>query len=78
MPACEVISIVSSEPDDNGGDGATTGDSEIIGGLNIALRAERSGKGPGRVYTIEVECSDASGNSTTDTTEVSVSHDKRK
>jgi hypothetical protein len=36
------------------------------------LRAERSGTGSGRIYTITYEAEDASGNITTGTTTVSV------
>ncbi|HET9433357.1 MAG TPA: T9SS type A sorting domain-containing protein, partial [Chitinophagaceae bacterium] len=48
-------------------------DWEITGHNTVNLRAERSGKGSGRIYTITVECADGSGNKTTSTTEVSVS-----
>ena len=42
------------------------------------LRAERSGKGRARTYTITVRCTDASGNSATKTVTVRVPHDQGK
>lgn len=49
-----IVSVDSSEPGD--------GDIEQTGPLSLRLRAERSMRGPGRTYTITVECRDASGN----------------
>jgi hypothetical protein len=37
-------------------------DMEITGALTLNLRAERSGTGHGRTYTITVEAHDAAGN----------------
>jgi hypothetical protein len=45
---------------------------EITGALTVNLRAERSGSGSGRVYTILVEAQDASGNTTRERVTVSV------
>jgi hypothetical protein len=45
--------------------------------LGVRLRAERAGGGTGRVYTINVSCSDASGNTTAGNTTVTVVHDQR-
>jgi hypothetical protein len=42
------------------------------------LRAERSGGGSGRIYTVTVEATDEAGNTTTATTEVTVPHSKGK
>jgi hypothetical protein len=44
----------------------------ITGDLTLNLRAERSNKGTGRVYTITIECVDASGNVSTKTVTVTV------
>jgi endo-1,4-beta-xylanase len=41
------------------------------------LRAERSGLGNGRVYTITYQAKDASGNTTVASTQVVVPHDRR-
>ncbi|WP_428268766.1 PKD domain-containing protein [Haliangium sp.] len=67
----------------------TTGDGDLLKSSNdepevpfdprvdaLALRAERDGKGSGRVYTITVEAEDASGHISTATTEVVVEHDQ--
>jgi hypothetical protein len=37
----------------------------VTGALTAEVRAERSSKGNGRVYTITVECRDSSGNTAT-------------
>jgi hypothetical protein len=54
------------------GDGNTEPDWEITGDLTVDLRAERAGGGDGRIYSIVVECTDASGNSSVDTVFVCV------
>ena len=53
-------------------------DIQITGDLTLSLRAERSDDGNGRTYTITVETADAAGNTTQETTTVSVpkSHGK--
>ena len=47
-------------------------------GEQLELRAERDGKGDGRVYSITVTAKDASGNKTTANEEIAVTHDKGK
>jgi hypothetical protein len=64
-PVCRVSSVKSSEPGRTNGSGNTFDDWQIIGPLTVSLRAERSGQGQDREYTIGVECSDSSGNKTT-------------
>jgi hypothetical protein len=74
----ELLSITSSEPDDALGDGDTPLD--VQGGhagtadTTFALRAERSGGGSGRVYTITYRARDAAGNQSTATAQVTVPH----
>ncbi|MBW2421988.1 MAG: S8 family serine peptidase [Deltaproteobacteria bacterium] len=65
-PQLRLVSVVSNEPDNGLGDGNTIGD---IQGADLGsddrefeLRAERSGRGRGRVYTASYEAEDASGN----------------
>jgi hypothetical protein len=70
--SCRIVAVTSNEPEDGLGDGDTSPDWEITGNLTLNLRAERSGKGTGRVYTITVECKDSAGNSSTKTATVSV------
>jgi streptogramin lyase len=59
---CNIISVTSNEPINGLGDGDTDPDWEITGNLTVNLRAERSGKGNGRFYTINLKCVDAAGN----------------
>jgi hypothetical protein len=68
----KIVSVTSSEPDNGLGDGDTANDTEITGAMTLNLRAERSGTGNGRTYTITVEAKDAAGNITRRTTTVSV------
>ena len=74
-PVVQIVGVTSSEPVTGPGD-ETAPDWMITGPLSVDLRAERLGQGEGRVYTIEVEAADASGNAATYTTEVLVPHDQ--
>jgi hypothetical protein len=77
-PAVRLVSIVSNEPDNGLGDGDTSQD--VQGALlgtddrEFQLRAERSGPGSGRIYTITYSATDHSGNVTLRQTSVSVPH----
>lgn len=71
----KIVSVTSNEPVDGLGDGRTQPDWVITGDLTLKLRAERSGKGSGRVYTITVEASDGINPPTQGTVEVKVPHD---
>jgi hypothetical protein len=73
---CRILSVRSNEPVNAPGDGNTTPDWEITGDLTVHLRAERSGTGIGRVYTITVKCADASGNSSMATVDVVAPHNQ--
>ena len=75
---CSISDIVSNEPQNGLGDGDQYPDWEITGDLTAKLRAERSGTGNGREYTITVECTDDTGNSSSDTVTVTVPHDKKE
>lgn len=77
-PACRIVQVTSSEPDNGLGDGDTPNDSIVEGPLRVQLRAERSGKGSGRTYTIAVDCRDAAGNRTAAATTVFVPHSRAK
>lgn len=63
-----IVSVTSSEPDDapGVGDGTTTGDIQgvepSVADTGFLLRAERSGSGPGRTYTVAYEAVDGAGN----------------
>jgi hypothetical protein len=71
------VAVASNEP-------AAPGESDFaISGSGtsprtIALRAERDGKGSGRIYTISVSATDAAGNSATATAQCVVPHDQGK
>jgi hypothetical protein len=77
-PTCRIVSVASNEPANGAGDGNTPVDWEITGALTLNLRAERSGKGDGRTYTITVECTDDSGNASSTEVRVTVPHDRGK
>ena len=70
------VEVVSSENADKTGDGHTIPDFSIpsLGALQetvlLDLRAERSGKGSGRTYTVIITVTDTSGNETISTIEV--------
>jgi hypothetical protein len=57
-----ITCVTSDEPDNDGGDGNTTQDIVILSPTSVNLRAERSGNGDGRVYTIHFRVTDAAGN----------------
>ena len=56
---------------------ASAADWEITGNLTARLRAERTGGGSGRTYTLTIKTRDAAGNVTTGTATVFVPHDRR-
>ena len=73
---CSITSVTSNEPLNDIGDGNTDGDYLITGDLTVDLRAERAGPLKGRMYTITVECADASGNTATRIATVNARHSK--
>jgi DNA/RNA endonuclease G (NUC1)/PKD repeat protein len=75
-PIVKLVSITSNEPDNGLGDGDTAGDIEIRSDGRIFLRAERSGGGNGRVYTLTYSATDSAGNITYSTTQVKVPKSK--
>ena len=77
-PTSRIVDVTCDEPTVAPGSGKAEPDWQITGDLTVQLRAERSGVGIGRVYTIGVKCADASGNTTTGTVQVSVPHDQGK
>jgi hypothetical protein len=76
--SCKITSVTSNEPENGLGDGDTAPDWVITGDLTVNLRAERSGTGTGRVYTITLTCTDTLGTSSTGAVDVTVPHDKGK
>ena len=73
-----ITSVSSDEPenDPGTGDGNTVNDIIIKDSQTVDLRAERQGNGNGRVYTINFEVTDASGNTQTGSCTVWVVHDQ--
>jgi hypothetical protein len=71
--SCHIVSILSSEPVTAPGD-QTAPDWETTGALTANLRAERSGAGVGRAYTVTIQCTDNAGNSATRAVKVAVPH----
>lgn len=78
LPTCKITSVSSNEPQEGLGDGDMYPDWQITGDLSVNLRAERSGTGKGRVYTIGITCTDAFNKSSTGSVSVTVPHDKGK
>jgi len=66
------LSVASNEPVNSTDDGDTSPDWIIDDAHHLKLRAERSGAGTGRIYTITITCTDVAGNSSTKTVSVSV------
>ncbi len=76
------VQVSSSEPSNGVGDAQTTPDyfidsvNDQNGLINLRLRSERSGKGPGRFYTVLVTATDQSGNQSAGRVYISAPHDK--
>ena len=71
-PTITLVSVTSNEPDNGDDDGDTINDIVIVDDFNFQLRAERSGIGTGRIYTITYQVTDVCGNSTTQSVTVTV------
>ena len=75
-------SVQSDEPDNGLGDGDTAGDIQGAdlgtADFDFELRAERSGRGNGRCYTITYRVVDASGRETPAKARLFVRHDQGK
>jgi len=73
-----IVSIYSDEPEDvvGNGDGNTLNDIVIANDVTFMVRAERQGKGDGRVYGVTFEVEDSSGNVQQATFYLGVPHDQ--
>lgn len=73
-----VTSVTSDEPTNGLGDGDTPVDAVITPNSNVVqLRAERSGKGDGRVYVVNFTATDSHGGTCTGSVTVTVLHDQK-
>lgn len=77
-PIVSLTSITSNEGQNVKGDGHTATDIEIKPDGRIFLRAERSGTGNGRVYTLTYTARDAAGNTSQATAQVRVPRNQGK
>ncbi len=78
----QLLSVTSSEPDDDTGDGKFVNDiqgtSPGTTDLSFSVRAERMENGPGRTYTATYQASDGSGNTASDSGNVVVTDNQKK
>jgi len=72
------LSVASNEPVNGSDDGDTAPDWQIVDEHHVLLRAERSGTGTGRIYTISVTCTDSAGSATVRTVNVTVPLSQQK
>jgi len=83
MPSLSAV-VMSNEPQEGLGDGDMAPDwtepviEQDTGIITLQLRAERSGSGDGRTYTIAITATDPSYNSSTANLNIIVPHNKRK
>jgi len=75
-PVWRILRVTSSEPVSGKSAGDTAPDWLITGDHTVSLRAERCGPNKGRIYTIALAVTDASGNTTTADLLVTVPHDQ--
>jgi hypothetical protein len=75
-PVCQIVSVTSNQPSNGTGDGDMAPDWKITGPLTADVRSERS-KNQDRIYTIRVQCSDASLNTSSSTVQVRVTQSRR-
>lgn len=66
------LSVASNEPVDGEDDGNTSPDWIVVDSHNVKLRAERSGVGTGRIYTVTITCTDQAGRSSSQAVTVNV------
>ena len=70
------IAITSNEAANGAGDGNTSTDWQVIDGHHLQLRAERTGTGTDRIYTINLTATDSAGSSSSSSTIVTVPHNQ--
>ena len=77
-PTVRLVSIVSSDGENEIGDGNTSPDIDITEDGRIYVRAERAGPKESRIYSITFSATDAAGNTALAETQVTVLHDQRR
>jgi hypothetical protein len=84
LPPTLSAAIKSNEPQEGLGDGDMTPDwtapviDQETGVITLQLRAERSGLGEGRIYTVSITAVDDAGNASSTNVEIIVPHDQGK
>jgi hypothetical protein len=76
-PYVRIVSVTCVDDGVVVGPAMAADDWRVTGDMTVEVRCERSGGGTGRVYQIEVACTDASGNTSVATVDVTVPHDSR-
>lgn len=76
-PMVELVGVTSTEPFDGQGDGDTENDINVTADGRILVRAERSGSGNDRIYTVTYKATDSSGNFAFGSANIIVPHDQR-
>jgi len=82
-PDCDSVTIIvtrirQDEPTNGTGDGDTCPDAQGVGTATVQLRAERSGTGNGRMYTIYFTATDEKGGASQGSVKVSVLRNNRE
>jgi predicted extracellular nuclease len=77
-PNLTLVYVTSNELDNGLGDGDTANDIVVLDDFRFQLRAERSGAGSGRIYTIRYMATDSCGNVTYESATVSVPKSQAK
>jgi uncharacterized repeat protein (TIGR01451 family) len=70
------LQVASNEPSDGPGDGHTSPDWQVLDLHHVQLRAERSGRGSGRIYSVAITASDSMNQSATAVAAVRVPHNR--
>jgi len=74
-PTCSIVDVSIL---DESGTASVDDDVEIMDDLHLNLRAEKPRGDASRIYTITVQCTDASGNSSTKEVRVTVPHNRSR
>jgi hypothetical protein len=73
-PVAVGLQVASNEAIDGVGDGHSSPDWEVMDAHQVRLRAERSGNGAGRIYSVAITASDSANQSATRAVAVYVPH----